>query len=140
MNKIVMYILLSFAVSLGASEIQWAKDYNDGVKAATEGSRPILFVSSNHNCKYCVILDNTTFHDKRVIEKLNKSFVSVISYSDEGDYLPEMLWRPGTPAIWFLMSNGEPMYQPLMGAIDPENFLKALQIVEEEFNKGTKKK
>lgn len=120
------------------SEIKWAKDYNEGIKSAQASSKPVLFVSSRHSCKYCVVLDETTFKDKRVIEELNKSFVSIISYSDENDYMPRELWQPGTPAIWFLYSKGEPMFQPLMGAIDPENFLKALAIVKEEFTKGKK--
>ena len=50
--------------------------------------------------------------------------------------MPRELYRPGTPAIWFLLPSGEPMYQPLMGAIDAPKFLEALNIVKEEFNKG----
>ena len=128
------------AVNLFASEINWAKDYHEGIKNAQQSGKPILFVSSSHACKYCVILDNTTFKDARVVERLNKNFISVISYSDERDYLPQELWRPGTPALWFLMPSGQPMFEPLMGAIDADNFLKALYIVEEEFNKEKNKK
>ena len=54
--------------------------------------------------------------------------------------MPRELWQPGTPAIWFLNSNGEPMFQPLMGAVDAENFLKAVAIVKQEFNNLHKKK
>jgi hypothetical protein len=49
--------------------------------------------------------------------------------------MPRELYRPGTPAIWFLLPSGEPMFEPVMGAIDANNFLKALSIVEKEFNK-----
>lgn len=138
MRKIFIYFILSAAVTLFASEINWAKDYNSGIKEAQKVIKPVLFVSSRHSCKYCVILDDTTFKDKKVIEELNKNFVSIISYSDENDYMPQELWQPGTPAIWFLKPNGLPMYQPLMGAVDAQNFLKALAIVKEEFNKGRK--
>ncbi|MEK6658309.1 MAG: DUF255 domain-containing protein [Campylobacterota bacterium] len=139
MGKIFIYLMLSIA-TLTASEIKWAKDFDSGVAEAKKVNKPILFVSSRHSCKYCVILDETTFKDKRVAEELNKNFISIISYSDENDYMPKELWRPGTPAIWFLEPNAEPMYQPLMGAMDAENFLKALVIVKEEFNKEKKKK
>ncbi|MDD5399795.1 MAG: DUF255 domain-containing protein [Sulfurimonas sp.] len=139
MGKIFIYLMLSIA-TLMASEIKWAKDFNSGVAEAKKVNKPILFVSSRHSCKYCVILDETTFKDKRVIEELNKNFVSIISYSDQNDYMPKELWQPGTPAIWFLEPSAEPMYQPLMGAMDAENFLKALVIVKEEFNKEKKKK
>lgn len=138
MRKIFIYLMLGIALNLSASEISWAKDYHEGIKDARKVLKPVLFVSSNHKCKYCVILDNTTFKDARVMEELNKNFVSIISYSDENDYMPQELWQPGTPAIWFLKPNGEPMFSPLMGAMDAENFLKALSIVKEEFNKGKK--
>ncbi|MDD5372543.1 MAG: DUF255 domain-containing protein [Sulfurimonas sp.] len=139
MGKIFIYLMLAVA-TLTASEIKWAKDFNSGVAEAKKVNKPILFVSSRHSCKYCVMLDETTFKDKRVIEELNKNFVSIISYSDKNDYMPKELWQPGTPAIWFLEPSAEPMYQPLMGAIDAENFLKALAIINEEFGKGKNKK
>ena len=138
MHKFFIFLLMGFLVNLMGSEIKWAKDYNEGIKSAQVASKPVLFVSSRHTCKYCVVLDETTFKDKRVIEELNKNFVSIISYSDENDYMPKELWQPGTPAIWFLYSDSEPIFQPLMGAVDPENFLKALAIVREEFAKGKK--
>lgn len=130
--------MLMSAISLGAAEIKWAKDYHEGIKSAQKVVKPVLFVSSSHSCKYCVMLDETTFKDKKVVDELNKNFVTIISYSDENDYMPQELWQPGTPAIWFLKPNGEPMFQPLMGAMDAESFLKALSIVKEEFGKGKK--
>lgn len=140
MRKFFIYLILGIAVTLGASEIKWAKDFNAGIAEAKKANKPVLFVSSRHSCKFCVVLDETTFKDKKVIEELNKNFVSIISYSDENDYMPKELWQPGTPAIWFLEPSAEPMYQPLMGAVDAENFLKALAIVQEEFNKEKNKK
>ncbi|MCF6309968.1 MAG: thioredoxin family protein [Sulfurimonas sp.] len=139
MYKIFMYLLLICAVSLNASEIKWAEDYNAGLQEANKVNKPVLFVSSRHTCRYCIQLNETTFKDKRVIKELNRDFVSVISYSDEDDYLPKELWQPGTPAIWFLLPSGEPMYQPLMGAMGADSFLKALSIVRKDFNEGQKK-
>jgi len=139
MRKIFIYLILTVAVTLSASEIKWAKDYDAGIKEAKKILKPVFFVSSSHSCKYCVMLERRTFSDKRVIKELNKDFVTVISYNDEQDYIPKELWQPGTPAMWFLLPSGVPMYQPLMGAIDADNFLKALAIVKEEFDKRKKK-
>ncbi|QOY55096.1 thioredoxin family protein [Candidatus Sulfurimonas marisnigri] len=135
MRKIFIYLLFVFSVGLSASEISWAKDFNEGMQEAARVNKPVLFVSSRHTCKYCVILEDTTFKDKEVIAELNKEFVSIVAYSDEQDYMPKELWQPGTPAIWFLYPNGQPMFQPLMGAVDAKNFLEALKIVKEDFNK-----
>ena len=139
MRKIFIILILS-AVTLLSSGIKWEDDYHSALKEAKKQNKPVLFISSRHTCKYCVMLEETTFQDQRVIKGLNQDFISVTSYSDERDYMPRELWRPGTPAIWFLLPSGEPMFEPIMGAIDANNFLQALAIVKEEFNKRQGKK
>lgn len=130
--------MLFFSTLLCAAEINWAKDFKSAIKEATAKNKPVLFVYSRHACKYCKLLEETTFQDKRVIKALNRDFIAYTAYSDEGDYMPDELWRPGTPTIWFLYPKGEPMFQPLMGAVDAQNFLQALAIVQEEFKKSKK--
>ncbi|MFT7859530.1 MAG: thioredoxin family protein, partial [Sulfurimonas sp.] len=99
MKKLVLTMIL-LSASLFAGEINWAKDFQSGAATAKQEGKPVLFVFSRHSCKYCKILENTTFSDERVIKALNKDFVSIIAYSDEGDKFPQMLWRPGTPTLW----------------------------------------
>ena len=137
MRKIILMIVM-FSSLLIASPIHWAKDYKSGVAEATRLNKPILFISSRHTCKYCVILERTTLLDPDVVDTLNRNFVNIVSYSDEGDYLPKELWRPGTPAIWFLDEKGEPLFQPIMGAIDAKNFMLAVDIVKKEYIKRLK--
>ena len=139
MRKIFLYLVVVFASTLMAGEINWAKDFKAGIKEASRFSKPVLFISSRHTCRYCVQLDETTLKDKKVIKTLNKDFISIISYSDENDYIPRELYHPGTPAIWFLLSSGEPMYQPIMGAIGAKDFLEALNTVKKEFNDSKKR-
>ena len=139
MKKIILVMLL-LASSLLASEVNWAKDYKSGIKDATAQNKPVVFISSRHSCKWCVVLDDTTLKDPVVVKALNKDFISIIAYSDENDYMPRDLWRPGTPAIWFLLPDGEPMYQPLPGYIKSEQMLQALAIIKEEFDIAQKTK
>ena len=139
MHKIVLMVVMLSSM-LFASAINWEKDYKTGVAKATKLNKPMLLISSRHSCKYCVILDQTTLMDPRVVNELNRNFVTVISYSDEGDYLPKELWRPGTPAIWFLDETGEPLFQPIMGAVDAQNFMMAVDIVKKEYMKRLKLK
>lgn len=138
MTKFLLTFMMLMTTSLFASQIQWAKDFQTGVAEATKQEKPILFIYSNHNCKYCVMLEEKTLQDTRVIEALGQDYISIISYSDEGDYLPRELWRPGTPTLWFLDQHGEAMFEPLMGAVDADNFLKALAIVKLEFDNAQK--
>jgi len=134
LKKIIFIALLSTA-SLFASGVNWAKDYHSAIKSATKENKPLLFISSRHSCKYCVMLDEQTLQDPKVIKALNRDFIAVTSYSDENDYMPKDLWRPGTPSIWFLFPDGTPMYQPIPGYMPAVDFLNALRIVKEEFDK-----
>ncbi len=133
MRKLFTLLMIAFATSLMAADINWAKDFKSGLETAQKLDRPVLFVYSRHTCKYCVMLDETTFKDKKVIDGLNKDFVSIISYSDENDFTPADLVRGATPTIWFLLPNGKPMYQPIAGALDSTQFLKALDIVSKAY-------
>ena len=132
--KKIILAMMFIASTLMASEIEWAKDYKSGIKEATKQNKPVLFVSSRHSCKWCVVLDKTTFKDPEVIKALNKDFISIIAYSDEHDYMPRDLYRPGTPAIWFLLPTGRPMYQPIPGAIKSDQMLQAIAIIKKEFD------
>lgn len=129
-----------FSSMLFAAPINWTKDYKSGIAEATKQNKPMLFISSRHSCKYCVILERTALRDPKVTNELNRNFISVVSYSDDGDYLPKELWRPGTPAIWFLDEKGDPLFQPIMGAIDAENLYRALTLVKQEYIKRLKTK
>ncbi len=135
MVKKVIVTFLLLVTSLFSQEIEWAKDFKTGVDMAKKEVKPIMFISSRHTCKYCVILDNTTLKDEKVIKALNKNFVSIISYSDENDYIPKALWSPGTPTIWFLYPDGNPMFKPIPGALGAKDFYNALEIVKKEFDK-----
>jgi len=133
LKKSILSIFLLCA-TLFANEITWAKEFDSGIKESKAQNKPVLFVYSRHTCKYCVILEETTFQDKQVIETLNKDFISIISYTDENDYTPRALLSSGTPTIWFLKPDGEPMFAPLVSAVSAKNFLAALEIVKEELH------
>lgn len=138
--KKLLIILILLGVNVFAAQIHWAKDFQTGIEQAKKQNKPVLFVFSRHSCKYCKLLEETTFQDKAVIKSLNDNFVSIIAYSDEGDKFPQYLWRPGTPTLWFLKPSGEPMYQPLMGAVGAKYFLEALKTVKNEYDIQTKGK
>jgi thioredoxin-related protein len=121
-----------------ADEIHWAKDFQSGIEQAIKENKPVIFIVSSTKCKYCLLLDRTTLHDTKVIKALNENFIPIRSWVDKGDYVPSVIRQntPGLPGIWFLYSNGDPMYQPLLGYIKTKNFLDALGIVKTEFDKN----
>lgn len=138
MIKIVLLLVLTLS-TMFADGIKWQKDYATALKSAKQLKKPMMFIISNHNCRYCVQLETTTLKDPKVIQKLNAEYVPLIVYVDEDPIFPRDLYVGGTPATWFIAGNGEPMFEPLMGAIDPSGFMKALDIVAQEHKKIVKK-
>ena len=137
MRKILVALMLIWGVA-NASAINWEQDYQSALTKAKMINKPVMFIVSSHNCRYCVMLEKKTLTNDLVIKALNRDFISVIAYVDVKDYVPNELLTGGTPTIWFLQPDGEPMFQPLMGALDAENFIKALSIVHDEFAKTKK--
>lgn len=142
MFKKILLTILFITTSVSATEVNWAKDYNAGIQKATKENKPVLFIISRDTCKYCVLFKNTTLKDEKVVKALNNDFISVTSWINEGDYIPNDLARqtPGLPGIWFLYSDGEPMFSPMLGHIEKDKFLEALAIVQEQFKKQNKGK
>jgi len=142
MHKIIILFFMLFASSVIAGEVNWAENYKSGIEQAVKEKKPVLFIISRDTCKYCVLLDNTTLKDEKVVQMLTKNFVAIRSWTNEGDYIPQMIRQntPGLPGIWFLYSDGTPMYQPVLGYMDNKNLLHALEVVKKEFDKNSKGK
>ena len=145
MRKLVVFLALLFTTLLMADEVHWAKDYNSGIELAKKESKPVMFIISSHSCKYCLLLDRTTLKDSKVVQALNKDFIAIRSWTDKRDYIPVELAQntPGLPGIWFLLPNGSPMYQPLLGYVKAPDFLGVLATVKTAFDKlkkGVEKK
>jgi thioredoxin-related protein len=136
MMKKIMMLLLLVSTFLGAASLQLETGYTTALAKAQKENKPVMLVLSSHQCRYCDLFDSETLSDSMVIEALNRDFVSAIVYAAQGEYAPEILITGATPTIWFLQPNGDPMFQPIMGAVGKEDFVKALAIVHEEYLKG----
>jgi len=133
-----LFILLLTLSALFADGIKWEKDYATALKQAKILNKPMMFIISSHTCRYCVQLESTTLKDSKVIQKINTNYVAAIAYVDENPLFPRELYVGGTPATWFIKGDGDPLFEPLMGAIDTVSFLKALDIVSQEYKKTKK--
>lgn len=139
MKKIVFLFLLTLTTVFGGG-IKWEKDYATALKQSKALNKPMMFIISNHNCHFCVQFESTALSNPKVIQKLNTEFVAAIAYVDNNPIFPNNLYVGGTPATWFLKSDGEPLFEPLMGAVDTAGFIKALDIVSGEYKKTATKK
>jgi len=143
MRKIVLMVALLLTTTLMAADgVHWAKDYDAGMKQAKKENKPVLFIISSHSCKYCLLLDRTTLQDSKVVKSINKDFIAIRSWTDQRDYIPMVLAQntPGLPGIWFLLPDGDAMYQPILGYMKTPNFLEALATVKTAFDEMNTKK
>lgn len=137
--KIVLLLLLALSMVFG-NGIKWEKDYATALKQSKALNKPMMFIISNHNCHFCVQFESNALSSPKVIQKLNTDYVAAIAYMDENPVFPSDLYVGGTPATWFLKSDGEPLFEPMMGAVDTNGLLKALDIVTAEYKKKSTKK
>ncbi|MDQ1298655.1 MAG: hypothetical protein QG558_1194 [Campylobacterota bacterium] len=139
MMKIMLLLLVTFSVMF-AGGIKWEKDYATAIKQSEALHKPMMFIISNHSCHFCAQFEANALSSPKVIQKINTEYVAAMVYTDEDPVFPRDLYVGGTPATWFLKSDGEPLFDPLMGAVDTVGFLKALNIVSAEYKKKSTKK
>lgn len=132
MKKILLIIALFLSVNVFAAEIHWTSSYKEALALSKKEKKPIMFIMTKSDCKYCKMLKNTTLKDKKIIEKLNKDFVNYIVVTDEeGATVPYMLavYTKGFPTIWFLNEHGQALFQPIGGYMKADDFSNALDVV-----------
>jgi thioredoxin-related protein len=114
MRKIVFLIL--FAIALFATEndyvnVKWLTDVEEAKQTAHSKKKPIMLFMHSVNCYYCPIMEQKTFSDKSLQEKIYKDTVPLAldnaSDSDSieesvNDQAPERFIVSMTPAIYFM--------------------------------------
>ena len=113
-----------FAGSLYAENINWYS-YDKGIAIAKNENKRIFLHFYADWCYYCKKMDNETFKDNKVIEYLNKNFVSIRLNADKEKKITKKYGYRGLPFNWFLASNGEP-FGNFPGYFPPEKFIKFL--------------
>lgn len=137
MKRFILMLLLSCGVIFAAG-IKWEKDLSGAIERANKEQKPLMFVVTKNGCRWCDTLKEETLKNPKVVAMVNRDFVAYEGIMDEGT-VPNSLMTPGTPATWFIKGK-TPMFEPVMGAVDAESFLKALDIVKKEYASNAPKK
>lgn len=132
MKKILLVVALLLSVNVFAAQIHWASSYKEALALSKKEKKPLMFIMTKSDCKYCKLLKSTTLKNKEVVKKLNKDFINYLVVTDEeGATVPYMLavYTKGFPTIWFLDEHGQALFQPIGGYMEAKNFLEALDVV-----------
>ena len=132
MIKIIL-MLMWMGLALFGAEIKWEKELSSAIAKANKEHKPLMVVVTKNGCRWCDVLKKETLQNPKVAAVLNRDFVVYEGVMDEGT-VPTSLMTPGTPATWFIKGN-TPMFEPVMGAVKPDDFLGALDTVKKEYAK-----
>src|SRR5258708_38936550 len=58
-----------------SQEVQWRADYAQARREAQQRGVPPIIYFGSKGCRYCVLFDQTTFRDPRVVGVMNERFV-----------------------------------------------------------------
>jgi thioredoxin-related protein len=127
-----------FSIAAFAADVKWEKDLSLAVERAMKEEKPLMVLVTKNGCRWCDVLKQKTLKSPKVVKVLNRDFIMFEGVVDEGS-VPPSLMTQGTPATWFIKGK-TPMFEPIMGAVESEDFLKALDIVKQEYKKSTTQK
>lgn len=140
----VSAIVLVFASNtLFAGDLKW-HNFNEGLKKAEKENKNVIVDFYADWCHWCKVMDEKTFLEKNVAQKLVKSFVTVRIDTENrnqtvvfkgktynNSQLSQLFGVTGLPTLAFLDSKGEPI-TILPGYIPADEFIHILNYIDKE--------
>jgi len=119
--------------AITSKTIIWESNLKLAIAKGKRLNKPVMFLINRDGCGWCDRFRAGTLSDPKVVAVLNSNYVSVEGYTNRNTVPAEFVTN-GTPGTWFL-KDGEPLFQPIMGAQPVATYLDALEIVLNEFKK-----
>jgi thioredoxin-related protein len=139
----MLFLLFGLNTILTAKDLTWY-DFNEGLKIAEKQKKSVLVDFYADWCHWCKVMDKKTFADKKVAEKLEKSFIAIRvdteNRSQTADFqgktysnsqLSQFFGVRGLPTLAFLDSKGEPI-TILPGYTPADEFIHILNYIDKE--------
>ena len=133
-----LLLLLVLLTSLFSAELGWSDDYKQALLNAKKENKLVYTLITSATCGWCQKFKNTTLQDKKVIQRLEKEFITVQLVRDF-DNIPEGFETSPVPRHYFTDSDGVMLYNSL-GYRDEETFESFIDNAEEKFEMNKEKK
>jgi thioredoxin-related protein len=127
MKKILIGSLLLSLIF--AEELKYLP-FNSALEIAKKEHKIVMLKLTAERCQYCKKMDIEVMGDSRVLDALNRDFVSV-SLDVNRDKLPLGLKKGMTPTFAFINSGGE-LFSVIRGAWRRDDFLDLLKYVKKK--------
>jgi len=147
MNKFISKMLIISVIlvfgALGAvfetqakGSVAW-KEYENASKLSGKSGKHLLINFYADWCKYCKVMEKTTFQNEDVVSYMNRNFISTRINSDENRALAQEFSIRGLPSTWFVKPDGTKLtYIP--GLVKPKLFLLVLKFIHtRSYEKGS---
>lgn len=87
-------------------EVKWRVDYAQARREAQQRGLPLVIDFGSKSCRYCVLLDQTTFRDPRVVALMNERFIPLKVDADIEVQLTSALRVASFPTIVLAAADG----------------------------------
>ena len=118
-------VVLSSCAEQAPPEIKWAFSLEDALKIASEKDQPIIAEFWSDECKWCEILEDSTFTHQSVID-LSREMVFVRAEAKQDTLRREQYKIAGFPTVILMNSFGEEVDR-IYGFLPPEEFVTTIQ-------------
>jgi len=106
------FLLLFLSVTLFGSELRWSHDYSKALLDAKKEHKLVYVLIVSDTCRWCKKFENTTLQNKKIKERVNKEFVTVLLSRDR-HLIPKGLQTSPVPRHYFLDETGKILYASL---------------------------
>ena len=135
MRVSILFFLLTFMLS--ASDIEWAGSYSEAIELAKKENKGIYILITSETCRWCRKLESTTLKKDAVIDKIDKSFITLHVTRDKDEY-PKYLKAKMIPMSYFIRPNGRVVHS-VPGYWVSEDYLSIIGDAVRKLNKKKKK-
>ncbi|MBM4241903.1 MAG: DUF255 domain-containing protein [Euryarchaeota archaeon] len=105
--------------------LNWTHDLNKALKEAKNTNKPIMIDFYSAGCSWCQKLDEETFSDPRVVEKLSQNYILVKIDLNNNPELAAQYQVYAVPTLVFLDVTGQEIKRQ-EGYLNPDEFLSIL--------------
>ncbi|WP_456451379.1 thioredoxin family protein, partial [Hydrogenimonas sp.] len=111
-------VALLFAVGVLMAEVAWKPDYQSALEEAKRTNKPMMVLLVSHTCRWCRKLENRTLQNPEVAAFVNRHFVPVIVYREEGGF-PDFIRSSMVPTTFFVTPEEKNIIKPVPGYWEP---------------------
>ena len=108
-------------------------NYKEAFQKAKQENKPVFILFTTQYCRWCIKLKETTFRDKRIVQRLNEEFIVLLLDKNHSNF-PSKYKIKAIPALYITDKNEE-IFTTIFGYHkDPMDYLKWFNYIKKELS------